>query len=831
MEPNKLYDLINELSMDDKQDDEISGMFSFGDAAEILDSVAGPVQSIGTTPNDLPSDFNLSMGTINTDDLSTILNDLETDNIVSNDNSSISPAIEDLGIDINLDSSETSRDLSIEDFDLSANIDKSQMSDDLGLIDNFDTSSMLDSSSIDDLDDIIGDLDSSGIDDLDDIIGGLDLSDTPEDNLIIEINSYVDILNYLSLTPLEKDFLEYAHTCRYSITLSNDVEEVILGTGKSAFKQDFKDKYDVIKRYIQTCYYLSIDKDILVEQVYNRDKSIFKYINYPFRKITSDEIRTILNVYDKDWYIDYVLPLFSIAPENTNILVDVMEQGRFNKELFLYYIENEQVYSSFLRLYKNNRFDKCSFDKVIDSDEINSYTDLILDYRFLPVSLIGNMFISGHGDFLISLVERYNEDVTKLLSVFEDIPGFLEYPYIAKIIQLYIENGIFNRAVLENYLFKMPNHKWLLELYKNGDPLFNIVQSQGDLYIAKFIYDCTEYGYNCNNVISGVVGNDSAFRNVVTFLIMHRYNNKIPEMDYKKWLILLCSNGEQFFPYLKLLLQNRQLPFFNKFWYSLLIEKFGYSGGLVDNMPSTFIVFTQQGPEFIRVEEIIFNIGNVLERISSVGIQSISIGAQGECIAGFYSSSVKEPGMLVINGNGDGLSFPLTYCYRSSLDNAATGICQCEDPLRYNVYKFRDTYPQGIYTMDIFNEYCTMSDNNYVMFDLPFSLMCDSDYGRITDSQVYSTFIRAIAIRMPCSLGKCNLFILIFYGLFGKYMKTDVQNPQYISEDKIYVTGRFGIKEITWNTMLLGTRNLLELLQTDHFTLVQSGGKFTLNLS
>lgn len=159
------------------------------------------------------------------------------------------------------------------------------------------------------------------------------------------------------LTPLCKDYLEYMAKQGYRPN-SESFEDFCDRTKSVIFyaytDDEIADK--ITTADVQACDFSQVELSVLAQylkatrNVNLAPEFLQYYINFPtdffdkiaftFRTASHKEIEMISDCYDKPWYKDYIIPLFSLEEKDTPLLIKLMQKGDFNEKEALQYSQS-----------------------------------------------------------------------------------------------------------------------------------------------------------------------------------------------------------------------------------------------------------------------------------------------------------------------------------------------------------------------------------------------------------------------------------------------------------------------------------------------------------
>lgn len=408
--------------------------------------------------------------------------------------------------------------------------------------------------------------------------------------------------------PQKETFAEYC--CRniaeiFNGYTENEINSELSNLGNQVDNEFSQIELSALSQYLRMERNIHLDRTQLARYV-RFPLQFFNCIAFPFRKASYNEISDISEVYTEEWYVDYIIPLFSLEESDTPLIISLMKKREFDEKEALQYVSNVKRLKEYLTLKNNGGYSKEVFN-MIGSNQ-NDY-----DLYELLLSIVGDQDIvldlfhknskekNQIVDYLKKLDSQFNNKIIKLkngkdVNFIEFLREYRKDPNLIYLMKG-LCNGIFDINVyhaimnccLENKLVVLS----LLNLYSTNNYIGKYYSANRDIFISILSAEIEKYGYDINKFTQDIKDdfNSSDVQQIV-YIICLFYSNirDFNECDYKQWLALFSMDYRK---YITIILKNTDCDYFhfNKFWAMMVVKYFGFKDISIDTDVQRTMVF------------------------------------------------------------------------------------------------------------------------------------------------------------------------------------------------------------------------------------------------
>lgn len=359
------------------------------------------------------------------------------------------------------------------------------------------------------------------------------------------------------LTPLCKDYLEYMAKQGYRPN-SESFEDFCDRTKSVIFyaytDDEIADK--ITTADVQACDFSQVELSVLAQylkvtrNVNLAPEFLQYYINFPtdffdkiaftFRTASHKEIEMISDCYDKPWYKDYIIPLFSLEEKDTPLLIKLMQKGDFNEKEALQYTNDLNKLNEYLTLKLNGGYVQNIFDKIGNNKEdielyrsfVNVIGDSDIAQTLFTKSCDDKLIISDclqkiHKNFPNNQILLQNGTTINLLDFLN------RYENDVYFIDLFkgLSKGIFDMELYNVITLVQPDNKQitagLLIYYSEQPALAKYYQTYRDVCVAIIANDIDRFGYDLDQFttdMNSLVGNDTVLKDIFKVVVCFYYS-------------------------------------------------------------------------------------------------------------------------------------------------------------------------------------------------------------------------------------------------------------------------------------------------------------------
>lgn len=418
------------------------------------------------------------------------------------------------------------------------------------------------------------------------------------------------------LTPLCKDYLEYMAKQGYRPN-SESFEDFCDRTKSVIFYAYTDDEIanKITTANVQACDLSQVELSVLAQylkvtrNVNLSPEFLQYYINFPtdffdkiaftFRTASHKEIEMISDCYDKPWYKDYIIPLFSLEEKDTPLLIKLMQKGDFNEKEALQYTNDLNKLNEYLTLKLNGGYVQNIFDKIGNNKEdielyrsfVNVIGDSDIAQTLFTKSCDDKLIISDclqkiHKNFPNNQILLQNGTTINLLDFLN------KYENDVYFIDLFkgLSKGIFDMELYNAITLVQPDNKQitagLLIYYSEQPALAKYYQTYRDVCVAIIANDIDRFGYDLDQFttdMNSLVGNDTVLKDIFKVVVCFYYSElfDMSLKDYKQWVALFSQDCKR---YTELINSHKEfdLAHFNKFWAEYAAAYFGFKNVKID---------------------------------------------------------------------------------------------------------------------------------------------------------------------------------------------------------------------------------------------------------
>lgn len=398
---------------------------------------------------------------------------------------------------------------------------------------------------------------------------------------------FIDFMIKEGYTPIKESFKDYCIRC---LTYFDYIGQEIADSEYAEDSEFSKEEFFAISLFLRTKN-IFIDADFMSIYI-NYPIDFFDNIRFPFRKAEISEISLISKVYGEGWYVPYIIPLFSLEPEHTKLLLDLMQKNKINEKELLKYCKNSYKEKEYLTLKNNNSFVAELFDEIGDNPknlELYGTLSRIID----NTEILKNLFNRENNEkteiiWCLKQIDDKNSNVHQIrvnsgntIDLISVLKEHLNNPFLSSILKGIVK-GTYNKELI-NVLTQNPfGNKsitlGLVDYYVNNENLSKYFDSLHNLFAACIASEIDKFGYDINQFINDLHNNfhDDCIKQM--FSIFALKNNITPSItleDYKQWIALFSINYTK---YARVIIDfpDCDVCHFNRFWAKYATKYFGF---------------------------------------------------------------------------------------------------------------------------------------------------------------------------------------------------------------------------------------------------------------
>lgn len=434
------------------------------------------------------------------------------------------------------------------------------------------------------------------------------ISDKTLNNVHLDIKPRIslqeEILDYKKLTPICYEFLGFMITegyvpnkekfrnyCKRCLSYFSFVEKNCYYANFGEEPRFSFEELFTISQYLKVKRNIFIDADYLMVYI-DYPLKFFNAVTFPFRKSEISEILLISNVYDKDWYVPYIVPLFSLKPEHTELLIELMEKEMLNERELLRYCGKVQKQKEYLILKKDNSFVEELFDEI-ESNPKNLEMYATLSGIINDLNIVRALFVREVGEKtkIISFIEKINESNSDIHTIRLKSGGYIDLDQVLSkhidctylpIILEGLVNGIYNETlintIMSNYFGNKSITLCLMNYYANHENLSNYFDKLHSLDTSIIATEIESFGYNIKKFLNDATNlyrKDYMMQLFDVFLLRNLEDSTMSVQDYKQWIALFSLD---YLHYAEVISNhpNYDVCHFNRFWAKYAANYFGF---------------------------------------------------------------------------------------------------------------------------------------------------------------------------------------------------------------------------------------------------------------
>ena len=439
------------------------------------------------------------------------------------------------------------------------------------------------------------------------------------------VNSEAGLTDLAKLTPLCKDYLMYMAKQGYrpkaesfsnfcdrtkNVIFYSYTDDEITEKINNANVQDCdfsKVELSVLAQYLKSTRNINLAPEFL--QYYIKFPiDFFDKIAFTFRAASYKEIEMISDCYDKPWYKDYIIPLFSLEEKDTPLLIELMQKGDFNEKEALQYTNDLNKLNEYLTLKLNGGYVQNIFDKIGNNKEdielyrsfVNVIGDANIAQTLFTKSCDDKLIISDclqkiHESFPDNQIILQNGTTINLVDFLNRYENDMYFIDLLK----GLSKGIFDMELYNAITLVQPDNKQitagLLIYYSEQPALAKYYHMYHDVCTAIIANDIDRFGYDLDQYITdlnSLSSNDETIKNIFKVVVCFYYSElfEMSLKDYKQWVALFSQDCKR---YTDLINSHKEfdLVHFNKFWAEYAVAYFGFKNVKIDkDVKRSFIV-------------------------------------------------------------------------------------------------------------------------------------------------------------------------------------------------------------------------------------------------